>query len=39
VSERITTEVLLTLNAQMAGDGQPSAAQVATEWLTAQGLL
>ncbi len=39
VSALITTDVLLDLNAQMAGDDKPSAADVATEWLTAQGLL
>lgn len=39
VSALITTDVLLDLNAQFAGDDKPSAADVATEWLTAQGLL
>lgn len=39
VSAKITTEVLLTLNSEMAGDAKPSAAQVATEWLTQEGLL
>lgn len=39
VSAKITTEVLLELNALMAGDDKPSAAQVATDWLTEQGLL
>lgn len=39
VSALITTDVLLDLNAQFAGDDKPSAADVATEWLTAQGLI
>jgi osmoprotectant transport system substrate-binding protein len=39
VSALITTDVLLDLNGQMAGDAKPSAADVATEWLTALGLL
>lgn len=39
VSAKITTDVLLELNGQMAGDAKPSAAQVATEWLTQEGLL
>ncbi len=39
VSALITTDVLLELNVQFAGDDKPSAADVATEWLTAQGLL
>jgi osmoprotectant transport system substrate-binding protein len=39
VSALITTEVLIELNAQMAGDAKPSAADVATEWLTEQGLI
>ena len=39
VSALITTDVLLDLNAQFAGDDKPSAEDVATEWLTAQGLL
>lgn len=39
VSALITTDVLLELNAEMAGDDKPSAADVATDWLTEQGLL
>jgi osmoprotectant transport system substrate-binding protein len=39
VSALITTEVLLELNAEMAGDAKPSAADVAEAWLTEQGLL
>jgi osmoprotectant transport system substrate-binding protein len=39
VSALITTDVLLDLNAQFAGDDKPSAADVATGWLTEQGLL
>jgi osmoprotectant transport system substrate-binding protein len=39
VSALITTEVLLDLNGQMAGDDKPSAADVAEAWLTEQGLL
>ena len=39
VSALITTEVLLDLNAQMADASAPSAAAVATAWLTEQGLL
>ena len=39
VSALITTDVLLDLNAEMAGDAKPSAADVATAWLTEQGLL
>lgn len=39
VSALITTDVLLELNAQFAGDDKPSAAAVATAWLTEQGLL
>jgi osmoprotectant transport system substrate-binding protein len=39
VSALITTDVLLELNAEMAGDAKPSAADVATAWLTEQGLL
>jgi hypothetical protein len=31
--------VLLELNAEMAGDAKPSAADVAEAWLTEQGLL
>jgi len=39
VSALITTDVLLDLNGQMAGDDKPSAADVAEAWLTEQGLL
>jgi osmoprotectant transport system substrate-binding protein len=39
VSAKITTEVLLELNAQFAGADAPSAADVATAWLESQGLL
>ncbi|WP_395638195.1 ABC transporter substrate-binding protein [Pseudolysinimonas sp.] len=39
VSALITTDVLLDLNAQFAGDDKPSAADVAEAWLTEQGLL
>ena len=39
VSAKITTEVLLELNSQYAGADAPSAADVATAWLEAQGLL
>jgi osmoprotectant transport system substrate-binding protein len=39
VSAKITTEVLLELNGQMAGDAKPSAAQVAAAWLAEVGLL
>jgi osmoprotectant transport system substrate-binding protein len=39
VSALITTDVLLELNAEMAGDAKPSAADVAEAWLTEQGLL
>jgi osmoprotectant transport system substrate-binding protein len=39
VSAKITTDVLLDLNGKMASDAKPSAADVATEWLTSQGLL
>jgi len=39
VSAKITTQTLLELNARMAGDDKPSAAQVAKDWLTEQGLL
>ena len=39
VSAKITTDVLLELNAQFAGADAPSAADVATAWLEAQGLL
>lgn len=39
VSAKITTDVLLDLNGLMAGDAKPSAAQVATDWLTEVGLL
>jgi osmoprotectant transport system substrate-binding protein len=39
VSALITTDVLLELNGIMAGPDRPSAADVATDWLTEQGLL
>jgi osmoprotectant transport system substrate-binding protein len=39
VSAEITTEVLLELNGEMAGDAKPSAAQVAAAWLAEVGLL
>jgi osmoprotectant transport system substrate-binding protein len=39
VSAKITTDVLLDLNAQFAGADAPSAADVATAWLESQGLL
>jgi osmoprotectant transport system substrate-binding protein len=39
VSALITTDVLLDLNGQMAGDDKPSAADVAEAWLTEQALL
>lgn len=39
VSALITTDVLLELNGEMAGDARPSAADVAEAWLTEQGLL
>jgi len=39
VSQKITTEVLLELNAEMAGDARPSAADVAAAWLSSVGLL
>lgn len=39
VSQKITTEVLLELNAEMAGDAKPSAAAVAAAWLSSVGLL
>jgi Periplasmic glycine betaine/choline-binding (lipo)protein of an ABC-type transport system (osmoprotectant binding protein) len=39
VSALITTDVLLELNGEMASDAKPSAAQVATAWLTEVGLL
>jgi osmoprotectant transport system substrate-binding protein len=39
VSAKITTDVLLDLNGKMASDAKPSAAEVATAWLTEQGLL
>lgn len=39
VSAEITTEVLLELNAEMAGDARPSAASVAAAWLSEVGLL
>jgi len=39
VSAKITTEVLLELNAEMASDAKPSAASVAAGWLASVGLL
>lgn len=39
VSAKITTEVLLELNSEMAGDAKPSASQVAQAWLSEVGLL
>ena len=39
VSQKITTGVLLELNAEMAGDARPSAADVAAAWLSSVGLL
>lgn len=39
VSAQITTEVLLELNGEMAGDAKPSAADVAAAWLAEVGLV
>ncbi|HWM33467.1 MAG: ABC transporter substrate-binding protein [Actinomycetota bacterium] len=39
VSEKLTTDELLSLNEISAGDDKPSPEQVAKDWLTAQGLL
>lgn len=39
VSAKLTTSELLDLNETYSGDAKPTAAQVATDWLTANGLL
>jgi osmoprotectant transport system substrate-binding protein len=39
VSEKLTTDELLNLNTELAGDDKPSADAVAKEWLTSNGFL
>lgn len=39
VSAKLTTEVLLELNAELAGDDHPSSADVAADWLKANDLV